>query len=84
MSIPRPEHPRPQFVRESWNNLNGTWSFAFDFGVSGLERGLAASKGFELKILVPFCPESALSGVGHTDFIEMMWYHKKIIIPATP
>jgi len=28
--IPRPEYPRPQFVREEWLNLNGPWAFAFD------------------------------------------------------
>lgn len=30
MSIPGPEYPRPQFVRESWRNLNGEWGFSFD------------------------------------------------------
>ena len=27
---PRPEHPRPDFHREPWINLNGRWRFAFD------------------------------------------------------
>jgi len=80
-SIPRPEYPRPQFVREPWINLNGTWSYTLDCGKSGAERGLAGSQGFESEIRVPFCPESALSGVQHTDFIETMWYHRKIMIP---
>lgn len=82
MSIPRPEHPKPQFQRENWINLNGRWTFEFDFGKSGVERGLQDSKGFEREIVVPFCPESRLSGVGHTDFIEAMWYHRKIEIPS--
>lgn len=30
MEIPRPEYPRPQFVRREWLNLNGEWEFAFD------------------------------------------------------
>jgi beta-galactosidase/beta-glucuronidase len=81
MSNPRAEHPRPQFVRERWINLNGTWSFDFDFGVSGIERGLAASRGFERRILVPFCPESDLSGIGHKDFIPAVWYHRSVEIP---
>ena len=80
--IPRPEYPRPQFVRDPWVNLNGTWSCTFDFSKSGAERGLARSEGFDNEITVPFCPESALSGVQHTDFIEMMWYQRKIEIPA--
>ena len=82
MSLPRPEHPRPQFERPSWLNLNGTWTFAFDPGKSGMARGLPASKGFERPITVPFCPESQLSGVGETDFIEAMWYHRTIDIPT--
>lgn len=32
---PRAEYPRPQFEREQWINLNGTWTFDFDFGKSG-------------------------------------------------
>ena len=81
MSIPRPEYPRPQFARSDWLCLNGPWTYAFDHGRSGDERGLAASNGFSDEILVPFCPESALSGVAHKDFIERMWYHRAINIP---
>ena len=33
--VPRPEYPRPQFERAEWLNLNGTWTYAFDFGRSG-------------------------------------------------
>jgi beta-galactosidase/beta-glucuronidase len=78
---PRPEYPRPQFEREGWINLNGPWSYTFDFGRSGMERGFPASRGFDNEILVPFCPESPLSGVGHRDFIDCMWYHRHIKIP---
>lgn len=81
-SIPRPEYPRPQFEREAWVNLNGEWTFTFDFGKTGTTRNFHASKGFDRKILVPFCPESELSGVGHKDIINAMWYHKKIQIPS--
>ncbi|MDP4208338.1 MAG: glycoside hydrolase family 2 TIM barrel-domain containing protein [Bacteroidota bacterium] len=81
-SIPRPEYPRPQFQREAWVNLNGPWTFTFDFGKSGRERNLAQSRGFDRTINVPFCPESKLSGVQYTDFINSMWYHRKLQIPA--
>ena len=81
MDIPRPDHPLPQFERDSWLNLNGDWTFAFDPGNSGLERALYDSKGFGDKILVPFCPESKLSGVQHIDFIETMWYHRTFTVP---
>lgn len=82
-SLPRPEYPRPQFERQDWTNLNGEWSFTFDFGKSGKEHGFANSTGFGDSIIVPFCPESPLSGVGHTDFINAMWYHKKLNIPQS-
>jgi len=81
MSIPRPEHPKPQFCRKEWINLNGTWTFAFDFGKSGMDRKLFSSDGFDREITIPFCPESKLSGVQHTDFIEAMWYHRTMDIP---
>ena len=81
--IPRPEYPRPQFVRNEWINLNGTaWTFEFDFGKSGIARGCHKATGFDTAINVPFCPESTLSGIGHTDFIEQLFYHRKLEIPA--
>ncbi|GIL30511.1 glycoside hydrolase family 2 protein [Actinocatenispora comari] len=79
--VPRPEHPRPQFVRADWLNLNGNWQFETDRGDSGLERGLV---GRELagEITVPFCPESSLSGVGDTDFLTAVWYRRDVELPA--
>lgn len=80
--IPRPEYPRPQFERPQWINLNGgDWTYKFDFGKSGKEADLQKSVGFSNNIIVPFCPESPLSGVGHTDFINAMWYHRKLAVP---
>ena len=70
--MPRPEYPRPQFERSQWLCLNGTWTYAFDFGRTGLERDWHESKGFDGRITVPFCPESQLSGVGYTDFIPSL------------
>ena len=81
--IPRPEYPRPQFERKHWICLNGEWTYQFDFGRSGLEQGLQHSKGFDGKIVVPFCPESPLSGIGHKDFINALWYHRTISIPQS-
>jgi len=80
MDIPRAEYPRPQFVRRDWLCLNGRWQFEIDAGDSGLERGLV---GRELggEIVVPFCPESALSGIGNTDFMPAVWYRREVEIP---
>ena len=79
--IPRPEYPRPQFERTEWVNLNGQWTCSLDCQESGEERGLASSHGFETAITVPFCPESSLSGLAHTDFIPAMWYHRRFTVP---
>ena len=82
MSIPRPEYPRPQFVRREWLCLNGEWQFEIDAGDSGLERGLL-ERELEDRIVVPFCAESPLSGVGHTDFMDAVWYRRTVAIPET-
>jgi beta-galactosidase/beta-glucuronidase len=81
-SPPRPEYPRPQFVRADWLCLNGTWEFEIDQGDSGLERGLR-DRPLASRITVPFCPESELSGVGETDFMEAVWYRRPVAIPLS-
>lgn len=80
----RPEHPMPQFFREDWMNLNGEWEFYEDHSVSGWERG-AMNEGFEypLSINVPFCRESELSGLGHKDFCDSVWYRRTVTIPES-
>lgn len=79
--VPRPEYPRPQAVREHWLNLNGTWEFEVDQGDSGLERGLR-ERPLTGTITVPFAPESELSGIADTDFLEAVWYRREVTIPA--
>ena len=81
--LPRPEHPEPMMRRDSWQNLNGEWLFAFDYSLSGRERGLFLPKNkaaYPQTIIVPFCPESPLSGIGETDFIPAVWYKRPIWI----
>ena len=80
MNIPRPEHPNPQWERENFINLNGEWEFEFDFGKSAMERELYKKGPLSQKIIVPFCPESTLSGIGYTDFIPSVCYRKAINI----
>lgn len=79
---PRPEYPRPQFVREEWLNLNGEWQFETDPGDSGFERGLA-NRELGGVILVPFCPEAPLSGVGLSDRVAAVWYRREVVVPDT-
>ena len=59
----RNEHPNPQFMRRSFECLNGLWDFQ-----KGKYENLNAS-ALTGSIEVPFCPESKLSGLGDTDFI---------------
>jgi beta-galactosidase/beta-glucuronidase len=80
--IPRPEHPKPQFKREAWMNLNGPWKFAFDPELTGVDKGWPNDpSGFNRTITVPFCPESKLSGIEYTDLIPAIWYHRTLTIP---
>lgn len=79
--IYRTEHPKPQFMRENWLNLNGSWDFEIDHGGSGEARELYKPEAdLSKKIQVPFCPESKLSGIGYTDFMNSVWYRREIEI----
>ncbi len=70
------EYPRPQLVRELWQNLNGLWDYAI------LTKTSAAPTKFDGKILVPFAVESALSGVGKTFTPDdRLWYRRTFSIP---
>ncbi len=80
-SIPRSEYPRPQWVRAEWLCLNGEWEFETDQGDSGLGRGLL-ERPLKERIVVPFCPESTLSGIGNTDYLNAVWYRRVVSIPA--
>ncbi|WP_236025672.1 glycoside hydrolase family 2 protein [Algoriphagus oliviformis] len=68
---PLPEYPRPQLVREAWQNLNGQWDFAI------LPKGSSPETGFAGKITVPFAVESLLSGVQKTVGPDNeLWYER--------
>ena len=79
---PRPEYPRPQFVRADWLCLNGEWEFEIDHGDSGLARKLHEASALNGRITVPFCPEAPLSGVNYTDFMAAVWYRRAVTIPS--
>ncbi|MBR4234679.1 MAG: beta-galactosidase [Clostridia bacterium] len=77
----RSEYPRPQFERSDWLCLNGEWEFEIDSGDSGRQRGLIEKPELDGKIIVPFCPESRLSGVQNVDFMQAVWYKRTFILP---
>ena len=70
-----PEYPRPQMVRDEWQNLNGLWEFAV------AERREAAAGKVDEQILVPFPVESALSGVDEARSTERLWYRRTFTVP---
>lgn len=81
-SVPRPEYPRPQFVREAWLNLNGPWNFRIDDGNVGLdEKWFEKNLDFPLTIQVPFASECSLSGIGDRGFHPCVWYRRRFTIP---
>lgn len=81
--IPRPEYPQPQFQRAEWLNLNGLWEFEFDDENIGLEEGWSScGRHFDESIVVPFCFESPLSGIGDHRFHPQVWYRREFQIPA--
>ncbi len=79
-SIPLPEHPRPDFQRALWINLNGPWRFRFDATDAGLREGwFSGDVVFPETIVVPFPWGSVLSGV--PDKSAIAWYSRTVRAP---
>ena len=83
-------HPNPIFERENWQSLNGEWDFGFSKKADKNYKFLTEEQILEFykqsvfthKINVPFCIESALSGIGYTGFLNRVWYKKRIHITS--
>ena len=74
--IPLSEHPRPNFERQVWQNLNGYWQFKSDSANIGLaENWENEAEFFDQKILVPFSWASPSSGVELPD-VNVGWYYR--------
>ena len=75
------DYPRPQMVRQNWVNLNGDWEYA----VTSVTNTPGRPEKWDGKIRVPFCIESALSGVGRLlEPNEFLWYTRKISCDPKP
>ncbi len=77
-TLARPEHPNPQMLRAEWVNLNGEWEFV----ETDKEATFLGDAVYPDRIVVPFCRESKLSGLGKTGFIKNVWYRRQVEIPA--
>ena len=68
------EYPRPNLVRNSYYNLNGKWDYCINKSKE--------AEGYDGQILVPYSPETLLSGVKRTvgpdDYLH---YRKNFILP---
>lgn len=74
---PLPEYPRPQLRRDSYLNLNGRWQYAIR------PQNKPEPAAFDGEIVVPFSPESLLSGVSRILMPgERLWYRRTFTLPA--
>jgi beta-galactosidase/beta-glucuronidase len=84
-TIDTPLHPRPRVTRPHWIDLNGTWQFASDDANAGIREHWQADPGrFDRQIVVPFPPESEMSGIGDTGFHPVLWYRRTFAANANP
>ena len=72
-------HPRPQLQRAHWESLDGRWDFALD--PEG-DWSLPGEVTWDRSIIVPFAPETLLSGVAAEGFFRSCWYRRTVEIAA--
>lgn len=71
------EYPRPIMERQEWKNLNGLWQYAIT------PVNSKTPVDWQGDILVPFCVESSLSGVGKTVGPDQeLWYTRTFTVPS--
>ncbi len=85
-TCPLKDYPRPQMRREDWDCLNGPWQYAIVAAPTDPIVGsgqLSRPAEWEGEILVPYSPESALSGVGRQLLPgDTLWYRREVTWPA--
>ena len=72
--IPFPEYPRPALRRDSFLNLNGSWSYA-------ITADEALPNAWDGEILVPYSPETAASGVRRTLQPNQWLHYQRLFTP---
>jgi beta-galactosidase/beta-glucuronidase len=78
-------HPRPQLTRPDWQDLSGTWEFAFDDAAVGVsEQWQRRDDVYDRVIQVPFPFESPASGIHDTGFHPVVWYRRTVSAEVQP
>ena len=72
------DYPRPQLVRNEWQNLNGKWNFIFDDENIGEEKQYFKQFPKSKEILVPFTYETKMSGINDETVHENIWYSNNV------
>ena len=80
MKFIRTEYPRPQFQRDVWQPLNGTWEFCFDDDNALAAEELFSSRPLGMHIEVPFAYQCEASGIGVQDRHERVWYRTSFVL----
>lgn len=74
LTIPLPEHPNPYFEREDWVSLNGKWGFKLNKSTSLVDE-------YERTIIIPFSPETELSGIHHSVKPDNVMHYFREFVP---
>jgi beta-galactosidase/beta-glucuronidase len=79
------DYPRPRLRRKDWTDLCGSWQFTYDDADRGLrERWYERPERFDQTIVVPFPPESELSGINDKGYHPVVWYRREIVLEHPP
>jgi len=78
MKLDRKNHPRPQFIRENWQSLDGKWDFAFDEADCGRDKKWYEGFKATHEICVPFTYETKLSGINKQEHHKVVWYQREV------
>lgn len=77
------DYPRPQFVRNNWENLNGAWDFAFDDAHCGEQEGWYKDFKGNMTIQVPFTYETKTSGIQDETRHDQIWYRRSFQVDGS-